>query len=64
MFNAQGGGFFGPIVWNEHINHWKINALEKKKIGSNWLSTIDGEKKKKSWTLKSTTLPEHCCYNR
>lgn len=42
----RGGGFFGPIVWNEHINHRKINALEKKKIGLNWLSTIDGKNKK------------------
>lgn len=40
----RGGGGFGRIVWNEHINHWKVNALEKKKIDLNRLSIIDEEK--------------------
>lgn len=44
MFNAQGGGGFGRTVWNEHINHWKVNALEKNKIDLNRLSIIDEEK--------------------
>lgn len=28
MFNTQGGGF-GRIVWNEHINHWKVNEMKE-----------------------------------